>query len=126
MFSGEFYKNRKKQIDERLNFIENVWTQEEISTFVSNIQCNHTLELQVLIPYKFKNNDLNDIIQCIGKQVLADVCRRFVHNFRLFRAGLPDLFLWNPTEKKVLEYKIDNFKIHFLYFVLYFSAVLLK
>lgn len=102
MYSGEFYKHRKSQIDDRLLEIEDIWTEEDITEFIESTLTEHAAEFDVLIPYDVKDvNFLSLVVQCVGRRVLGAVCRRFASNFGLFRAGLPDLFLWNPTEKKV-------------------------
>ena len=44
-----------------------------------------------------------ELVQCIGSQVLAEICERFAKGFRHLRAGMPDLVVWSST---TLKYKV--------------------
>lgn len=116
MFSGEFYENRKTAIEERISEIKKKWTLDQLCKYMLNNWYNHEAEMAELMSYKIEDNDfLDGIIRSIGSRVLAAVCKRFATNFRLYKAGLPDLFLWNPKEKKVIIIILSSLLLFFVY-----------
>lgn len=114
MYSGEFYKNRKIHVDDRINSIENVWSVDHLSEFITNVWCEYSKQMNSSISYEFEDvEQLGSIVHCIGNKVMAAVCRRFAEDFRLHRAGLPDLFLWDPSTSKCafIEVKSEKDKL---------------
>ncbi|KAF5293920.1 hypothetical protein FQA39_LY13625 [Lamprigera yunnana] len=110
----EFYDNRKEEISKRLSEIESNWSLSELSTFVDNIWSKHSKERSFINSEIVKEgNDLYNIILCIGRIRLRKILERLAINFHRYKAGLPDLFLWNVTEKmcKFVEVKGENDKL---------------
>lgn len=48
---------------------------------------------------------IQGLVDCLGTQLLADMCERFARNYRFCRSGLPDLTMWNAQTKK---YKVSK------------------
>lgn len=108
MFSGEFYKNRKKYIDRRIDDVSDVWTIDDLCEYVSDVWSKREQELTSLNMFNnFEDEDqLESIVRCIGKKIIAAVCKRFSKDFASYKAGMPDLFLWNSQENRVRMYGI--------------------
>ncbi|GLV39815.1 hypothetical protein CBL_08119 [Carabus blaptoides fortunei] len=109
--SGEFYKNRTVKIDARLKDIRENWSLDTLCLYVTKIYNLHTDELRSVQPYEFSDDTtLQMFVRCLGKNVLAAVCERLVKDYKQFRSGLPDLFLWNAKDLKCcfVEVKSEN------------------
>ncbi|XP_018576178.1 fanconi-associated nuclease 1 isoform X2 [Anoplophora glabripennis] len=110
-----FYPNRKVEIDKRLREIESEWSDAKIIKFLKDNYEKHSHEFAVceigviISDVKF----LQDLVDCIGRKVLAKIYERLVKNFREYRSGLPDLLVWNVDRKecKFVEVKGENDKL---------------
>ncbi|KAJ8921377.1 hypothetical protein NQ315_002993 [Exocentrus adspersus] len=110
-----FYLNRKEEIDKRLKEIESEWSDDKVVQFLERNYEKHSHEFticevgNIIEDPKF----LKVLVQCIGRKVLAKIYERLVKNFRVYRSGLPDLFIWNVDRKecKFVEVKGENDKL---------------
>jgi len=49
---------------------------------------------------------------------IVGICERLIHNYRLWRAGFPDLIVWNASTKQVsLFFYVHNFKRAYIYII---------
>lgn len=102
LYSEEFYKNRKSDIDQRLEEIRDGWSLDELFLFVMQNWENHSYKRSLIIQDLVEDSDeLIQIVDCIGRECLAILLERLVKDFKQFHSGLPDLFLWNYGERKV-------------------------
>lgn len=102
LYSGEFYENRSEKINARLQDIRDTWNLDTLCQYVSEIYKLHTDELKSVHPHDFGDDTAFQMyVKCIGKNVLAAVCHQLAKDYKQFRSGLPDLFLWDTKEFKV-------------------------
>ncbi|KAL3286705.1 hypothetical protein HHI36_001200, partial [Cryptolaemus montrouzieri] len=114
MYSESFYKNRRDVIEERLKDIAGNWTDEILEKNLKNNWDIHSHEESITkfnCVTEFK--DLLKIFKCIDRKILSLIFERLVINYKRFRSGLPDLFLWKTetSESKFVEVKGENDKL---------------
>ncbi|KAK9871870.1 hypothetical protein WA026_015117 [Henosepilachna vigintioctopunctata] len=102
MYTDFFYKNRKIEIDERMQDIAQNWSSEKIEKFLKENWDYHSQEETITnfnsVTTSFQ--ELLRMVKCIDRKVLSDIFKRLVINFKIFHSGLPDLFLWNSDSNK--------------------------
>lgn len=102
LYSEDFYKNRKSDIDRRLKEIRNGWSLNKLFTFVIHIWESHSHKRSLIAQNLVESVDeIIEIICCIRRDCLTTLLERLVKDFKQFHSGLPDLFVWNFEEKKV-------------------------
>ncbi|XP_076240730.1 fanconi-associated nuclease 1 isoform X2 [Calliopsis andreniformis] len=107
LFTEYFYENRRKQIDEERQKI----TQLDLESFCTmmEIRYNKYSQYQSIMPLNLLKNSkqLKEICYCLGIQSIIGICERLISNFKLWRAGFPDLIVWNIDTKhhKIVEVK---------------------
>lgn len=42
-----------------------------------------------------------EIVLCMGVEGIVRICERLLHNYTLWKAGFPDLIVWNVSTKQV-------------------------
>ncbi|KAJ7782652.1 VRR-NUC domain-containing protein [Mycena metata] len=59
-------------------------------------------------------DDLVEIVECLGGDALASICRLFCEDYRGRNSGVPDLVIWNPDTKecKFVEVKGPGDTLH--------------
>lgn len=101
-FTEDFYQNRKKAIDDRIEEIQLLLPEDKIKHL---LRCNwefHSHKKSFVIQNIVEDSaQLCEIYDCIGRSVLAQIFKRLATNFKQYHSGMPDLFVWNPDEKKV-------------------------
>lgn len=104
-FSADFYINRKLEIDERLQEIQSKWSLKQLEYIIHKTWKKHSYEHSLLNTSVINNaQQLCDIILCIGREKLALILKRLIQNFRLYRSGVPDLFVWNYSNHTVIYF----------------------
>ncbi|KAF3426184.1 hypothetical protein E2986_03283 [Frieseomelitta varia] len=107
LFTTEFYKNRKERIDMKLQIFDNL-NSESLSSLVEEkfalLRQYQSIMLSNIIE---DNSQLKQIVHCLGTQGVIGICKRLIDNFKLWRAGFPDLIVWNynTKEHKIIEVK---------------------
>lgn len=103
-YSEQFYKNRESLINARLLDIKSKWSEQELETFVTETW-NFVSKYKSLfvLDHIRDGNKLYQIITCIGRKIMSDICRRLAENFRDYRAGMPDLFVYNEQKVSILQ-----------------------
>ncbi|XP_039306168.1 fanconi-associated nuclease 1 [Solenopsis invicta] len=110
LYSSEFYENRKEQIDMKLQIIRK-FDSETLSRHLKHefeMHCEYASIIQANI---FKDsNCFQEVAFCLGVEGVVGICKRLIHNFSLWRAGFPDLIVWNANTKqyKIVEVKGPN------------------
>lgn len=108
LFTGEFYENRKEEIDKKLQFIGNL-SSELLSSFVQEKFAGFERYQSIMSsnPIKSDSLQLKQIVHCLGTQGVIGICKRLIDNFKLWKAGFPDLIVWNYDTKrhKIVEVK---------------------
>lgn len=67
-----------------------------------------------------------EITLCLGVEGIVGICERLIHNFQLWKAGFPDLIVWNACTKQVsLLFYVHNFKSLYILYILYLRKDLL-
>ncbi|XP_011861441.1 PREDICTED: fanconi-associated nuclease 1-like isoform X2 [Vollenhovia emeryi] len=107
LYSSEFYENRKEQIDTKLQIIRK-FDAETLSKHLKHkfeLQCDCTSIAQGNI---FNDsNSFQEVTFCLGVEGVVGICERLIYNFSLWKAGFPDLIVWNVHTK---QYKIVEVK----------------
>ncbi|XP_011641094.1 fanconi-associated nuclease 1-like [Pogonomyrmex barbatus] len=107
LYSSEFYENRKKQIDMKLQIVRK-FDEETLSRHLKrefDLHCEYKSIFQGNI---FDNsNSFQEVTYCLGVEGVVGICERLIHNFPLWTAGFPDLIVWNVHTK---QYKIVEVK----------------
>ncbi|EZA59668.1 Fanconi-associated nuclease [Ooceraea biroi] len=107
LFSSEFYENRKEQFDMKLQVMRK-FDSETMSRHLKHEFDLHREYKSVSQGNVFDDsNNLQEVAFCLGVEGVVGICERLMHNFLLWRAGFPDLIVWNvSTEKyKIVEVK---------------------
>ncbi|ESP00585.1 hypothetical protein LOTGIDRAFT_157864 [Lottia gigantea] len=106
--SLEFYKRRKTEIDDRLEWLENSTTEElnERSRETWEKNCDKTcagINWERLQSIEY----IQGLIDCIGGKLLSGILSRYAKDPRHTRSGFPDLTIWNTENKtfKIVEVK---------------------
>ncbi|XP_071651424.1 fanconi-associated nuclease 1 isoform X1 [Temnothorax longispinosus] len=107
LYSSEFYKNRKKQIDMKLQMVRK-YDSEKLSKHLKRefeLHCEYKSIAQGNI---FNDSSsLQEVAFCLGVEGVVGICERLIYNFPLWKAGFPDIFVWNARTK---QYKIVEVK----------------
>ncbi|XP_060828219.1 fanconi-associated nuclease 1-like [Bombus pascuorum] len=108
LFTGEFYENRKEKIDIKLQFIGN-FSSELLSSFMQEkfAEFGRYQSIMSSNPIKSDSLQLKQIVHCLGTQGVIGICKRLIDNFKLWKAGFPDLIVWDYDTKKhkIIEVK---------------------
>ncbi|XP_072747901.1 fanconi-associated nuclease 1 [Anoplolepis gracilipes] len=107
LYSSEFYENRKEQIDMKLQIIRKL----DSETLSRHLKTKFDLHREYTSLYHGTlfddSNNFQEIAFCLGVEGIVGICERLIHNYRLWRAGFPDLIVWNAHTK---QYKIVEVK----------------
>ncbi|KAG7210360.1 hypothetical protein KM043_011895 [Ampulex compressa] len=107
LYTESFYENRKEQIDMKLQILHNL-DPETLSNMMENRFNIYSSFVSIMQPSIFKNAScFKEIVFCLGTEGVIGICKRLIDNFKLWKAGFPDLFLWNfnTHEHKIVEVK---------------------
>ncbi|KAK9433854.1 hypothetical protein V1505DRAFT_336291 [Lipomyces doorenjongii] len=103
-----FYLSRASEINRRLADIENNLAAKFIfevydREFERKTEC-------VGMDWNFDIHEVLEAAECIGGHALSAICKVFCEEYGHRSAGMPDLFLWKPEQKKCLfsEVKSEN------------------
>lgn len=99
----EFYFNRQRHIDDRLDLIQKS-SNEELNDIVAKTWEEHEGTLCAGLNWERFNNlqHVQGLVECIGGKTLSGILGRYAKDPRHTRSGFPDLTLWN-TETKVFK-----------------------
>lgn len=146
LYSSEFYENRKERIDMKLQIIRK-FDSETLSRHVKHefdlyreytSLCQGTLfddsnNFQVINnlyderQFIYTHVCFQEVAFCLGVEGIVGICERLVHDFRLWRAGFPDLIVWNACTKQVsLFFYIHNFKSLYILYIIYIYIIFEK
>ncbi|XP_020291631.1 fanconi-associated nuclease 1-like [Pseudomyrmex gracilis] len=109
LYSSQFYENRKEQIDMKLEIVRKF----DVETLSKHLQDNFNLRCEYKSVANSQGNifsdknSLQELTVCLGVEGIVGICERLIHNFILWRAGFPDLIVWNIHKKqhKIVEVK---------------------
>ncbi|OAD55379.1 Fanconi-associated nuclease 1 [Eufriesea mexicana] len=100
LFTEQFYENRKEKIDLKLQIASNLNL--ESLSFLMEEKFIILRQYQSIMISNLQNNlQLKEIVQCLGVQGVIGICKRLIDNFKLWKAGFPDLIVWNYETKEV-------------------------
>ncbi|XP_067212897.1 fanconi-associated nuclease 1-like [Linepithema humile] len=109
LYSSEFYENRKDRIDMKLQIVRD-FDVETLSRHLKHkfdMYCEYkSISNSQGTPFE-NSNRLEEIVLCLGVEGIVRICERLLHNYTLWRAGFPDLIVWNAHTK---QYKIVEVK----------------
>ncbi|CAL7933255.1 unnamed protein product [Xylocopa violacea] len=97
LFTEEFYKNRKEKIDLKLT---------KISTLNSKLLSSwmgrryHMYSQYQSAMSSLQDLEMTEIVHCLGTNGVVGICKRLIENYKLWKAGFPDLIVWNYETKK--------------------------
>jgi len=108
-----FYSSRKRQADERLEYIRNISDknviEEEIEKSWSlNVnKFNHFINWSSV---RLNKKRIKEIASIIGGRKLAALLKNYTIDYKFWNHGMPDLILWNPKTNtvKFSEVKSEN------------------
>ncbi|KYM87539.1 Fanconi-associated nuclease 1 [Atta colombica] len=110
LYTSEFYENRKKEIDEKLQNIRS-YDSEKMSKHLQNEFESYSKYKSISQSNIFDDsNSFKEIAFCLGVKGVVGICERLIHNFSLWKAGFPDIIVWNINTKqyKIIEVKGPN------------------
>ncbi|XP_018370527.1 PREDICTED: fanconi-associated nuclease 1-like isoform X2 [Trachymyrmex cornetzi] len=110
LYTSEFYENRKKEIDAKLQDIRS-YDSEKLSKHLQNEFESYSRYKSISQGNIFDDsNSLKEIVFCLGVKGVVGICEPLIHNFSLWKAGFPDLLVWNINTKqyKIVEVKGPN------------------
>ncbi|KAK9307123.1 hypothetical protein QLX08_002448 [Tetragonisca angustula] len=107
LFTTEFYENRKERIDMKLQILDNLNSESLSSLMEEKFALLRQYQSIMLSNIIEDNSQLKQIVHCLGTQGVIGICKRLIDNFKLWRAGFPDLIVWNydTKEHKIIEVK---------------------
>ncbi|CAG9767095.1 unnamed protein product [Ceutorhynchus assimilis] len=116
IFSEYFYDNRKESIDKRLKEIDCEWPQEKLLEFGITNWEEHSHKWAVfgaINSVLLEKEMVKDLVEVIGRKVLAKIFQRLIKNLGETKSGMPDLLVWNTKTKthKFVEVKGKNDKL---------------
>ncbi|XP_014603918.1 PREDICTED: fanconi-associated nuclease 1-like isoform X1 [Polistes canadensis] len=106
LFTKDFYKNRKVAIDNKLNLLRS-FDRESFSSLVEDNFILYSRFTSMMHVNMFTNNNIKEIVYCLGTECVLKICERLISNYILWKAGFPDLIVWNSNDKrcKIIEVK---------------------
>ncbi|KAL2740672.1 fanconi-associated nuclease 1-like isoform X1 [Vespula squamosa] len=106
LFTKDFYKNRKETIDMKLKLLRSFDSETFCNLVENNFISNSHFESMMHVKM-FTNNNIKEIVYCLGTENVIKICERLIHNYTLWKAGFPDLIVWNSNNKscKIIEVK---------------------
>ena len=103
-YYDDFYENRKNTICTRLDEIKTEWSLDYMETYIVDTWDNVSTKKSLISPFIVNDGEeLYQIILCIGRAVVSDICKRLAENFRRHNSGMPDLFVWNDSQVMKLK-----------------------
>ncbi|CAH1975641.1 unnamed protein product [Acanthoscelides obtectus] len=102
IYTTYFYQNRQKEIDSRIRKIRSSWSYFDLLKFARSKYTKHSHEnsMCVIQNYISDPRQLDDLILCIGRNLLAGIFERLVKDIKQYKSGFPDLTVWNVKEQK--------------------------
>ncbi|CAE1251009.1 FAN1 [Acanthosepion pharaonis] len=107
MMSSEFYTNRKKLVDDRLQQISLASIQELWDIMAVTWNTYFGVNCHINWNNWTSLEEIQGLVSCIGGEILAGILERYAKNPRQTRSGFPDLTLWNVETK---QFKISEVK----------------
>ncbi|KAF8742832.1 hypothetical protein RHS02_02904, partial [Rhizoctonia solani] len=104
-----FFSSREELINTRLGELKNTASAARriVQTVYSRERDREPWCIGVRWDLFEHENDLLEIVECLGGPALAAICRLLAEEYGSRRGGVPDLFVWNSAEKtcKFVEVK---------------------
>ncbi|KAJ7209769.1 VRR-NUC domain-containing protein [Mycena pura] len=94
-----FYYARREHIDKRLAEIKNGQARNILEANDGRHREHKTCCIGVSWEM-CSRDDLVEIVECLGGDVLASICRLFCEDYGGRSSGVPDLVVWNPETKE--------------------------
>ncbi len=125
LWCEDFYRRRSRQIDDRLDEIQNF----SLSELESNLERiwteNHGTTC--LISWDALDiEDLKEIVSCMGNSLLIAIFKRLCSHLRFTRSGFPDLLVWNAETKMIKASEVkgpnDTLSSKQILWIHYFNA----
>ncbi|XP_015179797.1 PREDICTED: fanconi-associated nuclease 1-like [Polistes dominula] len=111
LFTKDFYKNRKERIDMKFNLLRSF----DRESFSGLVEHNFLLysRFESMMHVNMFTNNIKEIVYCLGPECVLKICERLISNYILWKAGFPDLIVWNLNDKscKIIEVKGPNDKL---------------
>ncbi|XP_018306872.1 fanconi-associated nuclease 1 isoform X2 [Mycetomoellerius zeteki] len=110
LYTSEFYENRKEEIDKKLQDIRS-YDSEKLSKHLQNEFEVHSKYNSISQGNIFDDsNSFKEVVFCLGVKGVVGICERLIHNYSLWKAGFPDIIVWNVNTKqyKIVEVKGPN------------------
>ncbi|PBP27308.1 hypothetical protein BUE80_DR001533 [Diplocarpon rosae] len=108
LHTDAFFPSRASEINHRLVEIENGSAADIIRSVDAREREKRTCVIG--LNWDFELEDLLEIVGCFDGQALSTICKVMAQEYRVRGGGMPDLFLWDVEDKKVLfsEVKSEN------------------
>ncbi|EKD20730.1 coiled-coil domain-containing protein MTMR15 [Drepanopeziza brunnea f. sp. 'multigermtubi' MB_m1] len=108
LHTDAFFPARASEINHRLVEIENGSAADIIRAVDAREREKRTCVIG--LNWDFELQDLLEIVSCFDGHALAIICKVMAQEYRVRGGGMPDLFLWDVKEKKVMfsEVKSEN------------------
>ncbi|KAK2626701.1 hypothetical protein QTJ16_003876 [Diplocarpon rosae] len=108
LHTDAFFPSRASEINHRLVEIENGSAADIIRSVDAREREKRTCVIG--LNWDFELEDLLEIVSCFDGQALATICKVMAQEYRVRGGGMPDLFLWDVEDKKVVfsEVKSEN------------------
>ncbi|XP_017888138.1 fanconi-associated nuclease 1-like isoform X2 [Ceratina calcarata] len=111
LFTEQFYENRKDKIDTKMKVLED-FNNESFSDYMET-RFQKYRQYTSMMSSAESGFKMKEIVYCLGKEGVLGICNKLCENFKAWKAGFPDLFLWNydTKEHKIIEVKGPNDKL---------------
>ncbi|XP_003743505.1 fanconi-associated nuclease 1-like [Galendromus occidentalis] len=103
----EFYHNRRRAVDDFLELLSQMTTDQIISTASNNYE-SHNQKVNPLFSWEvLTKEEAETLLSCIPVGTLVGIFRQLLTDFRFYRSGFPDIIMWNEQIRKwkVIEVK---------------------
>ncbi|XP_076763622.1 fanconi-associated nuclease 1 [Xylocopa sonorina] len=100
LFTEQFYVNRKKEIDLKLENVSALSPELFSSWMDEKFQKCRQYRSVMSSNLQGDSFPMKEIVHCLGTDGVVGICKRLVENFKLWKAGFPDLIVWNYETKK--------------------------
>ncbi|XP_054278941.1 fanconi-associated nuclease 1-like [Macrosteles quadrilineatus] len=106
--SESFYERRKELFKSKLQDLAEGDMQAVLATFLECHEKNKGLESVVNWKYLERIDYIESFINSLHIDLFLNLCRLLLRHHKTYKAGFPDLTMWNPQEKKCMFVEVKS------------------
>eukprot|EP00062_Callorhinchus_milii_P002621 gi/632939207/ref/XP_007908186.1/ PREDICTED: fanconi-associated nuclease 1 [Callorhinchus milii] len=109
LYTDCFYTNRREAVDSRLELVREA-SPLTLQSLIADVWRSQEGKATPLVTWQLFSSlqQAQSLVSSLGGAFLSGVCERLVKDLRHYRAGLPDLVVWNSNSFKFAEVKGPN------------------